>query len=79
MTQIFVSKVDSNQLLSQVMLIQLNSRSNINGTTWPKSVGTHIVYISCSTAFLPKEVDLVSQKSPVHHITSVSHATYCDS
>ena len=30
MTQIFVSKVDSNQLLNQVMLIQLNSRSNIN-------------------------------------------------
>ena len=37
------------------------------------------MYISCSTAFLPQEVDLVSQKSPVHHITSVSHATYCDS
>ena len=30
MTQTLVSKVDSNQLLTQVMLIQLNSRSNIN-------------------------------------------------
>ena len=30
MTHTFVSKVDSNQLLTQVMLIQLNSRSNIN-------------------------------------------------
>ena len=30
MTQTFVSNVDSNQLLTEVMLIQLNSRSNIN-------------------------------------------------
>ena len=36
MTQIFVSNVDSNQLLTQFMLIQLNSRSNINAINMDK-------------------------------------------
>ena len=36
MTQTFVSNVDSNQLLTQVMLIQLNSRSNINAINMDK-------------------------------------------
>ena len=59
MTQTFVSKVDSNQLLTQVMLIQLKALETVLMTkTWTKSV--HIVYISCSTAFLQQEVHPVS-------------------
>ena len=73
----FESKVDSNQLLTQVMFIQLNSRSNINDNHVDKSV--YIMYISCSTAFLKQKVYLVSQRSHMYHIASVSHATYCDS
>ena len=44
MTQTFVSNVDSNQPLIQVMLIQLNSRSNINAIYMDKKCR----YIVCT-------------------------------
>ena len=52
MTQTFVSKVDSNQLLTQVMLIQLNSRNNINDNNMDKKCTycVHKLYYCLSAA-----------------------------